>query len=125
MLPRTDFCRSLRKGVIKPQRTQVAGYTPKGVALENGSTVAADVVVLATGWKTDYSFLPERARANIQFEEDGFYLYRQMVHPDVPNLVFVGATATFSNILTQNLQARWLGELIKPGFPRSNRLSWI
>ena len=49
---------------------------------------------------------PLRVRANIQFEEDGFYLYRQMVHPDVPNLLFIGAAATFSNILTQNLQAR-------------------
>ena len=113
MLPRTGFYRMMRKGKIKPQRTQVSQYTPRGVELENGSTVEADVVVLATGWKTDYSFLPEKARANIQFEEDGFYLYRQMVHPDVPNFVFVGATATFSNILTQNLQARWLGELIK------------
>ena len=113
MLPRSRFYRLLRKGIIKPQRSQVTGYTPRGVTLENGSTVAADVVVLATGWKTDYSFLPERALANIQFEEDGFYLYRQMVHPDVPNLLFIGAAATFSNILTQNLQARWLGELIK------------
>ena len=113
MLPRTGFYRLLRKGIIKPQRTRVVEYTPKGVVLENGATIKADVVVLATGWKTDYSFLPEKARANINFEEDGFYLYWQMVHPDVSNFVFVGATATFSNILTQNLQARWLGELIK------------
>ena len=113
MLPRTGFYRLLRKGIVKPLRTQVIGYTPKGVGLENGSTVAADVVILATGWKTDYSFLPVKARANIKFEEDGFYLYRQMVHPNVPNLLFIRAAATFSNILTQNLQARWLGELIK------------
>ena len=113
MLPRSGFYRLLRQGAIKPQRTQVTGYTPRGVTLENGSTLAADVVVLATGWKTDYSFLPERARADIEFEEDGFYLYRQMVHPDVPNFLFIGAAATFSNILTQNLQARWLGELIQ------------
>ena len=113
MLTPTGFYRHIRKGLIKPQRTQIARYTPNGVELENGSTIEADVVVLATGWKTDYSFLPEKARANIEFEEDGFYLYRQMVHPNVPNLLFVGAAATFSNILTQNLQARWLGELIQ------------
>jgi hypothetical protein len=36
-----------------------------------------------------------------------------MIHPDVPHLVFIGHCATVINILTCNLQARWLGELIK------------
>ena len=47
-------------------------------------------------------------------EEDGVYLYRHMLHPNVPNMVFIGCNAaTFCSILTYGLQARWLGELIK------------
>jgi dimethylaniline monooxygenase (N-oxide forming) len=113
MLPRPEFHRLLRKGVIEPQRTEIAEYTPTGLTLKNGTSLKADVVVLATGWETDYGFLPEMVRSRIKFEEDGIYLYRQMVHPDVPNLVFIGHASTVINILTYNLQARWLGELIK------------
>ncbi len=69
-------------------------------------------MVLATGWRSEYGFLPERVRDRINFEDDGFYLYRHMLHPDVPDLAFIGSTATICSILTYSLQARWLGELI-------------
>jgi hypothetical protein len=113
MLPRPEFYRSLRQGVISPRRTEIAEYTPTGLALKNGTRLDVDVVVFATGWKTDYRFLPETLRARIHFEEDGVYLYRQMVHPDIPNLFFIGHAATVISILTYNLQAQWLGELIQ------------
>lgn len=113
MLPRPEFYRFARNGLITPQRTEIAEYTPRGMSLKNGTTLEADSVVLATGWKTDYAFLSEKTRSSLGFEEDGLYLYRQMVHPDVPNLVFVGSASTILSILTYSLQARWLGELIK------------
>lgn len=113
MLPRPEFYRLVRKGVIRPQRTEITEYTATGIALKNGASLDADVVVLATGWETDYGFLSEKARSSIDFEDDGFYLYRQMAHPDVPHLFFIGSASTISSILTYNLQARWLGELIK------------
>ena len=54
-------------------------------AFRNG----ADTVILATGWHTDYGFLPDSIRQRIGFEDDGYYLYRQVFHPDVPNLAFL------------------------------------
>ncbi|MEE8275081.1 MAG: hypothetical protein V3R88_10480, partial [Alphaproteobacteria bacterium] len=45
--------------------------------------------------------------------DDGFYLYRHMLHPDVPGLAFIGRAATICSMLTYSLQARWLGELLK------------
>ena len=113
MLPRPEFYRFVRNGVITPQRTEIAEYTPTGITLKNGTSLEAEIVVLATGWETDYGFLSEKTRSSLNFEEDGFYLYRQMVHPDVPNLLFIGSASTITSILTYNLQARWLGELIK------------
>ncbi|NIR31100.1 MAG: hypothetical protein GWN84_17640 [Gammaproteobacteria bacterium] len=45
---------------------------------------------------------------------DGYYLYRHMIHPDAANMVFLGCNAfTYASILTYNLQARWLAELLK------------
>lgn len=113
MLPRPEFYRSLRNGAINPQKSEIAEYTRDGLMLMNSSHVNADVIIFATGWMSDFSFLPEALHARLNFEKDGLYLYRQMVQPDVPNLVFVGQASTISSILTYNLQARWLCELIK------------
>jgi hypothetical protein len=116
MLPRPEFYRLVRNGLIRQQRSEITEYTPTGILLKNGERLAADVVVLATGWESNYQFLSERVRSRLQVAEDGFYLYRQMVHPDVPNLVFIGNASTISSTLTYNLQARWLSELITGHF---------
>ncbi len=113
MLPRPEFYRSLRNGAITPQKTEIVEYRRDGLRLKNGAHVIADTIIFATGWKSDYCFLPETLRTRLNFEKDGLYLYRQMVQPDAPNLVFIGQASTITSILTYNLQARWLCELIK------------
>jgi len=113
MLPRAEFYRSLRNGAIIPQKTEIEEYSTNGLSLKNGTQLDADVVVFATGWKPDYCFLPQPLYAQLGFEKDGLYLYRQMLHPNVANLAFIGQASTVINILTYNLQARWLCELIK------------
>ncbi len=112
MLPRPDFYRLVRRGDITAHRTEIARYTGGGVELKNGRNLDIDLMVLGTGWRSDYGFLPEDVRSAIKFEDDGFYLYRQILHPDAPNLVFVGGASTVCSILTYSLQARWLAELL-------------
>ncbi|MEE8559425.1 MAG: hypothetical protein V3S88_01790, partial [Alphaproteobacteria bacterium] len=112
MLPRPDFYRLVRRGDITAHRTEIARYTSGGVELKNGRNLDIDLMVLGTGWRSDYGFLPEDVRSAIKFEDDGFYLYRQILHPDAPNLVFVGGASTVCSILTYSLQARWLAELL-------------
>ena len=70
-------------------------------------------MIYGTGWRTDYGFLPESLRTHLQIEDDGLYLYRHILHPDVPRLAFIGHVSTVSSILTYPLQARWLAELLK------------
>ncbi|MDX1646380.1 MAG: hypothetical protein R3304_04475 [Longimicrobiales bacterium] len=112
MLPRPELYRCLRDGSIEPQKSEVSALTASGVVLANGETREADVVVLGTGWETDHSFLSEDVRARIGYECDGSYLYRQMIAPDVPGLVFVGSASTIENIATYAIQARWLAKLL-------------
>lgn len=114
MLPKPEFFDSIHSGRLGAERAEITAYTEGGVVLSNGVRVNCDLVILATGWQTDYGFLAEDIRRRIGFEEDGYYLYRQIVHPDVPNLAFIGSNAaTYINILTHNLQARWLTELLR------------
>lgn len=43
---------------------------------------------------------------------DGVYLYKHLIHPFTPNLLFCGNTVTFNSPLTVSVQAAWLAELL-------------
>jgi dimethylaniline monooxygenase (N-oxide forming) len=108
-----EFYPLIRNGRISAHRTEIEHFTPDGVVLKDGTELTVDCVVLATGWKNDFGYLSDDARAALGTDDDGFYLYRHMLHPDLPNLAFVGRATAVSNILTHSLQARWLAELIE------------
>ena len=116
MLPRPEFYRLIRKGAIHARRTGVRGFASSEIVLDSGDRIPADLVVLATGWSTDYAFLPAPVRAQLQIESDGLYLYRHIVHPDLPRLAFIGNASTICSVLTYSLQARWLGDLLAAKF---------
>ncbi|MDX1711627.1 MAG: NAD(P)-binding domain-containing protein [Rhodovibrionaceae bacterium] len=113
MLPRPAFYRQLRRGVIQGHRGTIAEYTAGGVRLSDGRQLAVNTVILATGWDTDFSMLEDSVWQRLEPGEDGFYLYRHMLHPAVPGLAFIGRASTVCSILTYSLQARWLAELLK------------
>ncbi|MEM7225623.1 MAG: NAD(P)-binding domain-containing protein [Pseudomonadota bacterium] len=112
MLPRPALYRLIREGRIAAHRAEIAAFTPDGVTLSDGDHLAVDRVVFATGWTSDYGYLPQAVQKTLGEDDDGFYLYRHMLHPDLPNLVFIGRAATILSILTYCLQARWLAELL-------------
>ncbi len=100
MVPRPELYRLIRAGRISAHRTEIARYTSRGVVLKDGEELEVDCVVLATGWKSDYAFIPPQARATLGMDDDGFYLYRHILHPDLPNLAFIGHASTFLSVLT-------------------------
>jgi dimethylaniline monooxygenase (N-oxide forming) len=112
MLPPPEFYPLIRKGRITAHRTEVDRYMPDGVALKDGTELAVDRVVLATGWECDYAYMSDETRDALGEGEDGFYLYRHILPPALPNLAFIGRATTFVSVLTFCLQARWLAELI-------------
>ncbi len=116
MLPRSNFYRFVRSGVIRAERTEIREYTESGVILTNDVALQADAVVLATGWDVNYGFLEQDILPRVGLESDGIYLYRQMVHPELPGVAFVGYASTICSVVTYGLQARWLAELLKGTF---------
>src|SRR5919199_5401607 len=73
-IPRDETYNMMRQGTIKVQRTTIERFTPDGLVLGNGVHLDSDVVIFATGWKPNYSFLPAAFQSTI--EDDGVYLYR-------------------------------------------------
>ena len=99
------------KDTIRTEQGSIKQFTADGIELSNGVHVNADTVVLGTGWEYDRSFLPDEFQSAL--EEDGLYLYRHILHPDIPRIVFVGLASTFNNSLTDYLQVRWLVAMLK------------
>jgi hypothetical protein len=42
------------------------------------------VILTALGYYRDYSFLPPEFRSRLDIEEDGLWLYRHMIPPQIP-----------------------------------------
>ena len=112
MVPRPGFIGLIRSGRIAAHRTQIDRFTPDGVVLKDGDRLTVDRVVFGTGWHSDYGFLSPHVRDVLGDDADGFYLYRHMLHPDLPNLVFAGRASTFLSVVTYSIQARWISEAI-------------
>ena len=111
-VPRSEFFRLARSGEIELQRTEIDRFTESGLRLANGENLELDLVIFATGWKTDFTFIDAAVRERLEPRDDGFYLYRHILKPGIPGLYFVGRAASISSILTYCLQARWLADLL-------------
>jgi len=101
----------IHEGKIRTEQASIKRFTSDGVELSNGQQLIADTVVLATGWQYDRSFLPDEFQGAL--EEDGVYLYRHILHPDVPRIAFVGLASTFNNSLSDYVESRWLVAMLK------------
>merc|ERR1711876_138978 len=100
------------KKTIETIKGTIDCVLPSGeLKLNDGSTIKADEIVFATGFKREFTFLPAELMA--KKDDDGFYAYRNMIVPGVENIAFLNSnTTTFSNITTPTLQASWLAELL-------------
>jgi dimethylaniline monooxygenase (N-oxide forming) len=95
-------------GRIKSIRGTFDHYEGNTIMMSGGQRVAADVAVLAIGYKLGVPFLPEAYRAKL-VEPDGQYrLYRLIANPDLPDLGFVGFNSSFCTVLCAEMAANWL-----------------
>lgn len=112
MVPRPGFIDLIRRKEILAHRSAIEGFNETGLVLEEGGALPVDSVVFGTGWKPGHGYLPEDTRKALEEEADGFYLYRHILHPNVPNLAFIGWSSSFMSVTTFALQARWLAEAV-------------
>jgi cation diffusion facilitator CzcD-associated flavoprotein CzcO len=95
-------------GRIKAVRGTFDHYDGNTIVTNGGQRIAADIAVLAIGYKLGVPFLPETYRAKL-VEPDGQYrLYRLIANPDLPDMGFVGFNSSFCTVLCADLAANWL-----------------
>ena len=109
--PHRNIYRLINSGDIRPLQDEIEKFTENGLELKSGKHLIADVVVFGTGWAYDQDILPPAIRS--EMDDDGLYLYRHILHPNVPGFAFVGLASTFNNSLSAYLEARWLVAKLK------------
>lgn len=93
--------------VMKPDVAALEGST---VRFADGSAAAIDAIIYATGYKITFPFL-EGTLLNV--ENNDIPLYRKVVHPDYPNLYFIGLIQPLGAIMPlAELQAQWVARLL-------------
>jgi cation diffusion facilitator CzcD-associated flavoprotein CzcO len=102
----------VRSRKIKAQKTEISRFVNGGVELANGQFVSADVVVFATGFRQDIPFLETKYRQLLIDRQQNFRLYRHLIHPEIPQMGFVGYNSSFFSQLTSELGAWWLLEYL-------------
>src|SRR5690606_22073813 len=99
---------AIRSGKIKPIRSTIKRCEANAVILENGTRVECDVLVLATGFKPNLSFMSDYVK-----DEKELPLYNHIIHPDIPDLAFLGFSGTFCFSGGVFLGALWFDAVIK------------
>jgi dimethylaniline monooxygenase (N-oxide forming) len=115
----TEFYDALRRGGIRAVRAGVAAFAGADtIRLDTEAEVAADVVILATGWRQDLDFLDPELRGMVRPGRH-FRLYRHILPPAEPRLGFIGYASSTACPLVSELAAHWLahcfrGDLVLP-----------
>jgi hypothetical protein len=76
--------------------------------LSDGTTLPADLVVCATGFRQGVPFLAEEVQRRLLDERGNFMLYRQILPVDVPGLYFNGYNSSFFSPLNAEMAAVWI-----------------
>ena len=96
-----------RRVTMKPD---VARLEEKCVRFADGTVESVDAVILATGYRIAFPFLDRTVMAP---EDNAVRLYRNVVHPDVPGLHFIGLIQPWGAIFPiAEVQAEWVADLV-------------
>ncbi|KAL4420002.1 hypothetical protein ABPG75_007100 [Micractinium tetrahymenae] len=126
MVDSKQLSAAFRSGRLAAMAARIEGVEGKTLRLSDGSTVEADIVVLATGYRPIARTLfptPElQEKAGYDANEDGSnyevqWLYRHVLPPALRNIAFIGQLATFQHVLTAALQSRWLAGVADGSIP--------
>jgi len=125
IIPHPDFFPLVNQGKIKVTKDEIESIEGRTLRLRSGTQVPCDLLIAGTGYKAIRSFVPSELTSGFK-EKDGFWLYRNMIHPNFPKIVFLNSeTSTFTNITTASIQARWLVEMLAGNFKLPSKMAMV
>ncbi|KAK6151672.1 hypothetical protein DH2020_014307 [Rehmannia glutinosa] len=122
-LPAHNFFDKVEDGSIVFRKSKQFSFCKEGLILdgEDNNPLKADIVVFATGYKGDEKLKNIFASPTFQNCIAGsptstIPLYRQMIHPQIPQLAVIGYSESISNLFTFELRCKWLALFLDEAF---------
>jgi cation diffusion facilitator CzcD-associated flavoprotein CzcO len=112
----THFYDFVASGDLHPMHGEIQKFTEKGVVLKDGTDLAVDVVLPCLGSDvapTRFSYLPEKYARPMEMDPHGPQLYRHMIHPDIPNVAFMGLNTGYLHCTHIYLGSVWLASFVR------------
>ncbi|CAK8534515.1 unnamed protein product [Lathyrus sativus] len=113
MLPEFFFDK-VKEGSIVIKKSQNFSFCKEGLIVNDElKPIETDLVILATGYKGDQKLKsifksPIFQNYISKSEKSSVLLYRQIIHPRIPQLAIIGYSESISNILSNELRSQWL-----------------
>jgi dimethylaniline monooxygenase (N-oxide forming) len=100
----------IQHGTITP-KPNIASLEGSEVRFVDGTSEPVDVVVYCTGYKITFPFFDEDL---IAAPDNHIEFYRRALHPDIPNVFFIGLLQPLGAIMPlAEAQGAWVGDLLR------------
>lgn len=112
LVPNGDLFRALRKGRASVETDQIEAFTEKGIRLQSGKELEADIIVTATGLNMLILGGAEVWVDNAQVDLAQTLNYRGSMLSDIPNLALIMGYTNASWTLKADLVSHYICRLI-------------
>jgi monooxygenase len=124
VVPDADLFRALRKETASVVTDRIARFTPKGILLESGDELEADIVVTATGLNVLLAGGLRPIVDGVQVDPSKSVLYKGLMLTGIPNFVFTFGYTNASWTLRADLVAIYTCRLIKHMEKQGETVVW-
>ncbi|XP_047940358.1 probable flavin-containing monooxygenase 1 [Salvia hispanica] len=116
MLPET-FYDKVENGSLVLKKSQNVSFCEDGLIIDGEHHVKADIVIFATGYKGDEKLKsifasPTFQNYILETPTSTIRLYRQIIHPKIPQLAVIGYSESLSNLYTYEMRCKWVAQLL-------------